>query len=452
MKLRSISISNAVVVAACLAALLSTQVAASEPAALGKSLATSKLVIGYWHDWSGTGAPTVKLVDVPAYYNVVCVAFASTTDNKTMSFDVDPSVETEAQFIADVKTLQARGTKVLLSMGGQNSVVVLNNASDKTVFVQTMDSIIKKFGFNGIDLDLENDVFLGAGDTDFKNPTSGPMTNLISAVRQIHDDCGGANFVLTAAPEVAFVQGAIVAFASTWGCYLPILWGLRDIMTCVYTTLYNTGSNPAPDGQSYSEGTADFIVAMTDMLIGGFGIAGSTTNVFPGLPASQVAFGLPATTAAGAGFTQFSDAVKALDYLTKGTSYGGKYVLRKSGGYPDLKGIMTWSINWDAGNSYTFGKTFSNYFGVSTPVTDAPQHSVVVEALWQVEGDRIVLNGSTRVSSIQIVTLSGVTVRSIASPGRAASLAGLRNGSYIVKAETPNGIVTKKMVACGFGQ
>ncbi len=443
MKLRS-SISSAVFVAAFVAALFSAQGTPAAP----------KLVIGYWHDWSNTGAPGIKLADVPAYYNVVCVAFASTASSTDMhmSFTVDPSIETQAQFIADVKTLQARGTKVILSLGGQNSVVVLSTAADKTAFVETMDSTIQKFGFNGMDIDLENDVFLGTGDADFKNPTSALMTNLISAIRQVHDDCGGANFVLTAAPEVAFVQGGLVAFSSTWGCYLPIIYGLRDIWTCVYTTLYNTGSNPAPDGNSYSEGTADFIVAMTDMLIGGFDIAGSTTNVFPGLSASQVAFGLPATTSAGAGFTQFPDAVKALDYLTKGISYGGQYVIRKSGGYPDLCGIMTWSINWDSTNSYQFGKTFSNYFGIKTPVTSASPQRAVARDFWQVEGNRIVIDGSRRVSLLEIVTPAGETVRSVVRPGRVVSLAGLRSGSYIIRASTSNGVIAKKMIACSRGQ
>jgi chitinase len=359
------------------------------------SIAASHVVVGYWHNWGLAGVPAIKLADVPTYYNVVCVAFASSASpsDMTMSFSPDPGIESDAQFIADVKVLQARGTKVLLSLGGQNGTVILTADADKQTFLTTMDALIKKYGFNGIDLDLENgDVQLGAGDTDFKNPVSARLVNLIDAVKTLRTNNGGADFWVTAAPEIAYVQGGISAFAGIWGAYLPVLCGLRDVLTYVHVQYYNCGGNLAPDGNTYNQGTADFVVAMTDMLIGGFGLAGSTTNVFPGFPEAQVAFGLPATQgAAGGGYTQIPDVTRALDYLTKGISFGGKYTIRKSGGYPGLRGIMTWSINWDNTNSYAFGKAFSSYFGIASQTAarapilprakDGPQ-PVVADRQW----------------------------------------------------------------------
>jgi chitinase len=339
---------------------------------LSSYLNSAPVVVGYWHNWNNASAPAIKLADVPSYYNVVCIAFVESTSpsDMAMKFSVDPQIESEQQFIADIKTLQARGTKVLISMGGQNGTVILSSETEKQKFITSMDAIIKKYGFNGIDIDLENgDIQLGAQDTDFKNPVSPRLVNLIDAIKTLRNNNGGSNFWITAAPEVAYVQGGISAFAGIWGAYLPVLYALRDVLTYVHVQYYNCGGNLAPDGNTYNQGTADFIVAMTDMLLAGFNLGGSSTNVFPPFREDQVAFGLPAVpSAAGGGYTPVAEVKKALDYLTKGISYGGKYKIRKASGYPGLRGIMTWSINWDKTNNYEFGKTFSAYFNIATNI------------------------------------------------------------------------------------
>jgi len=33
------------------------------------------------------------------------------------------------------------------------------------------------------------------------------------------------------------------------------------------------------------------------------------------------------------------------------------------GTHPDLRGLMTWSINWDHFNSFDFQNNFTSYFG-----------------------------------------------------------------------------------------
>jgi chitinase len=112
---------------------------------------------------------------------------------------------------------------------------------------------------------------------------------------------------------------------------------------------------------------------MTEMLLNGFPVAG-TNQTFPALREDQVAFGLPASTsAAGSGYTTPANVKKALDYLTKGTSFGGTYVMRKSsGGYPGLRGIMTWSVNWDKANGDEFATNYYDYFFGNTGGNNAP--------------------------------------------------------------------------------
>jgi chitinase len=114
------------------------------------------------------------------------------------------------------------------------------------------------------------------------------------------------------------------------------------------------------DNQFHTMGGADFHIAMTDMLLTGFPVAGDTSRMFPALRPDQVAIGLPASVNAGGGFTAPGDVTQALNCLTKKTDCGS---YPTHGTWPALRGLMTWSINWDNFNQREFSKNFDAYFG-----------------------------------------------------------------------------------------
>lgn len=99
---------------------------------------------------------------------------------------------------------------------------------------------------------------------------------------------------------------------------------------------------------------------MTDMLLTGFPVAGDANNVFPPLRADQVAIGMPATANAGNGHVSPAEVTKTLDCLTKRTNCGG---YATHGTWPGLRGLTTWSINWDRFGGWEFQRTFDGYFG-----------------------------------------------------------------------------------------
>jgi chitinase len=105
----------------------------------------------------------------------------------------------------------------------------------------------------------------------------------------------------------------------------------------------------ALDGRTYTQGGADFHVAMAEMLLQGFPVSQDTGAMFMGLKPEQIVIGLPAFTR-----TTPAEIQKALNYLTTGASFGGEYELQEPYGYPGFRGIMTWSINWDAANCHDF--------------------------------------------------------------------------------------------------
>ncbi|OLR93857.1 chitinase [Actinokineospora bangkokensis] len=314
-------------------------------------------LIGYLHTSFANGSGYVRMADVPAAWDVINLAFGEPTS--VTSGDIRfalcpvaecPNVESEAEFTAAVRAKQAQGKKVLLSIGGQNGQVQLTTAAARDRFVASVSAIVDRYGLNGLDVDFEgHSLYLDQGDTDFRNPTTPVVVNLIAALRSLKSRYG-AGFVLSMAPETFFVQvghqfyGGTGAGDNRTGSYLPVIHALRDALTVLHVQDYNSGPVMGLDGQYHTMGGADFHVAMTDMLKAGFPVA-NTGQVFPGLREDQIAFGVPAAVSAGNGHTAPAAVQQALTCLTRNQGCGG-YALR-GGASPALRGLMTWSINWD---------------------------------------------------------------------------------------------------------
>ncbi|MFI5672338.1 chitinase [Streptomyces sp. NPDC051704] len=332
-------------------------------------------LVGYLHASFANGSGYVRMADVPASWDVIDLAFGEPTS--VTSGDIRfslcpvgecPNVESAAEFKAAIKAKQAAGKKVLISIGGQNGQVQLATTAARDTFVSSVSKIIDEYGLDGLDIDFEgHSLSLATGDTDFRAPTTPVIVNLISAVKTLKAKYG-PGFVLTMAPETFFVQLGHQYYGSgPWGgqdpragAYLPVIHALRDDLTLLHVQDYNSGSIMGLDGQYHSMGGADFHIAMTDMLLTGFPVAGDAARVFPPLRPDQVAIGLPATTNAGNGHTSPAEVTKALDCLTKKTGCG---TYQTHGTWPALRGLMTWSINWDRFGAWEFSRNFDAYFG-----------------------------------------------------------------------------------------
>ncbi|MFJ8982059.1 chitinase [Streptomyces sp. NPDC102282] len=332
-------------------------------------------LVGYLHSSFANGSGYTRMADVPASWDVINLAFGEPTS--VTSGDIRfslcpvaecPGVETEAEFKAAIKAKQAAGKKVLISIGGQNGQVQLASTAARDTFVTSVSKIIDTYGLDGLDIDFEgHSLSLATGDTDFRSPTTPVIVNLISAVKTLKAKYGD-DFVLTMAPETFFVQLGYQYYGSgPWGgqdpragAYLPVIHALRDDLNLLHVQDYNSGSIMGLDNQYHSMGGADFHIAMTDMLLTGFPVAGDQSRIFPALRPEQVAFGLPASTQAGNGHTSPAEVTKALNCLTKKTDCG---TYQTHGTWSGLRGLMTWSINWDRFNNWEFSKNFDAYFG-----------------------------------------------------------------------------------------
>lgn len=282
-------------------------------------------VTGYWQNFNN-GATVQKLSAVSSQYDIIAVAFAdATTTPGAVSFTLDSAGlggYTVDQFKADIAAKHAAGKKVVISIGGQNGTISVSDSSSATNFANSVYSLMQTYGFDGVDIDLENGI---------------NATYMTQALRSLSAKAG-SSLIITMAPQTIDMQ-------STSNGYFQTALNIKDILTVVNMQYYNSGTMLGCDGKVYGQGTVDFLTALACIQLQG------------GLAPSQVGLGLPASTsAAGGGYVSPTVVNNALDCLTAGTNCG---TFKPSKTYPDLRGAMTWSTNWDA----SAGSSWSNSVG-----------------------------------------------------------------------------------------
>ena len=323
----------------------------------------AQCVIGYWENWSSSETANMTLREIDPGWDVIIVSFMLTDSSQVRAvFSPDSSLypSGDQAFINDVAYCQARGQKVLISLGGATGNLTLNTDSDRKTFYDSACAIIEKYGFDGIDIDLEHSI-LSVSSADTLTNMATPIQAHLNTI--LHDMVKkyGSDFMVTMAPEHPYVQGGAVAWRGFYGGYLPLLNNCRDILTFIHPQYYNNPINeyngeywgcPTFGASGYN---VNSLVVLSELLITGFE---TKVGFFEGLRPDQVAFGVPASSeAAGSGYLPLTDYAQALDTLIKK--------------YPTFRGIMTWSINYDVkANNNGFVNTMRSVFPtVTVPVT-----------------------------------------------------------------------------------
>jgi chitinase len=389
----------------------------------------SPYLVGYWHNWNDFNAPYLPLDEIDDRYNVIVLSFAIPVSDIDMNMVFVPEGFSEAEFLAQIQSLQAAGKKVLLSVGGATASVNLGTTESKNDFVNSLSAILDFYQLDGLDIDIEHGASILAGGGTIENPASVAQQNLITAVGEIMDNyrvSQGQKLFLTFTPETAYVQGGQSGFGGIWGGYLSIIHALRDSIDILQVQLYNSGSMYGLDGAIYEQGNADFIVAMTEAVIQGFNTAG---GFFEGLPANKIAVGLPACPlAAGGGYVTPYLIETAMNYLLGNGFQPGSYELINPTGYPDLAGLMTWSINWDAvtdcGNTYEFADTFQQIFDITTDIDYVEAQSLYFQIYPNPAVDYLQIKWNISESEFLPISISDLS-------GRIVLSASIQNNTYL---------------------
>jgi chitinase len=281
---------------------------------------------GYWHNFTNPSTE-LRLRDVPDTYDVVAIAFAEATATPgAVRFAVDPGLSaalggyTDEQLKTDVLALKSRGKKVILSVGGEAGRVSVSDAASANAFATSVHAIMQSYGLDGVDLDLENGL----------NPTY-----MAQALRSLRASTG-ASLIITMAPQTIDMQ-------NTAGTYFALALAIKDILTVVHMQYYNSGAMLGCDQAVVSQGTLNFLTSL------------ACIQLENGLRPDQVALGLPAGPgAAGGGVVAPSMVTDALNCLARAQNCRS---FRPPRTYPDIRGAMAWSINWDVTNGNTFANT-----------------------------------------------------------------------------------------------
>ncbi|AQW61692.1 immunoglobulin-like domain-containing protein [Vibrio owensii] len=304
------------------------------------------VVVGYWHNWcdgagyKGGNAPCVTLDEVDPMYNVVNVSFMkvfNTSEGRIPTFKLDPNIGlSEQQFIDQIGTLNQQGRAVLIALGGADAHVELKTG-DEQAFAQEIIRLTDKFGFDGLDIDLEQSAVTASDN----------QTVIPAALRLVkeHYQQQGKNFLITMAPEFPYLTEG--------GKYVPYITGLEGYYDWINPQFYNQGGDGIwVEGVGWIAQNNDalkqeFIYYISDSLSNG-------TRGFHKIPHDKLVFGIPSNIdAAATGFVQDpQDLYDAFDQL-------------KAQGQA-LRGVMTWSVNWDMGtdkNGQAYGEKFVKDYG-----------------------------------------------------------------------------------------
>ncbi|MET9728405.1 chitinase [Streptomyces zaomyceticus] len=316
-----------------------TPSAAAADTCAQKPKPAGKVLQGYWENWDGAAngvhppfgwAP----IDDPRFaahgYNVINAAFPVIRSDGTVLWEDGMDNTVRVGTPAQMCNAKAAGATLLLSIGGAAAGIDLGSRAVADRFVETVVPILKKYNFDGIDIDIETGL-VGSGSIGTLSTSQANLVHIIDGVLARMP----AGFGLTMAPETAYVTGGSVAYGSIWGAYLPIVKKYADNGRLWWLNMqYYNGSMYGCSGDSYSAGTVAGFVAQTDCLNRGLVIQGTTIRV----PYDKQVPGLPAQPGAGGGHMAPSAVAQAWNH------YGGA-----------LKGLMTWSANWDGSKGWTFG-------------------------------------------------------------------------------------------------
>lgn len=333
----------------------STLFAASPVAAQNDTCATKgrpagKVLQGYWENWDGAkngvhpglGWTPIQNPDIRSHgYNVIQAAFPVIYPDGTALWEDGMDTNVKVATPAEMCEAKAAGATILLSIGGATASIDLTNSAVADKFISTIVPILKKYNFDGIDIDIESGL-TGSGSMTNLSPTQTNLIRIIDGILAQMPD----NFGLTMAPETAYVTGGSVTFGSIWGSYLPIIKKYADNGRLWWLNMqYYNGDMYGCKGDSYAAGTVEGFVAQTDCLNSGLTIQGVTIKV----PYDKQVPGLPAQKGAGGGYMTPDLVGQAWDH------YNGA-----------IKGLMTWSINWDGSKGWTFADNLKGRLGSAT--------------------------------------------------------------------------------------
>ncbi|MBR3646428.1 MAG: hypothetical protein IKN54_08410, partial [Lachnospiraceae bacterium] len=273
------------------------------------------------------------------------------------------------QFKADVQTLKNKGQHVIISVGGAEGRIAINSDAAADKFASTLSAIIREYGFEGVDIDLEGSAVSGTA-------------YIARGLRKVRQEFGD-KFIITMAPETYYMHKA----NDLTGAYFKLATEIKDILTICYPQFYNAGGDTGYNGFNATYPSQQFITSLATMYIEN------------GLRPDQLAIGVPSTSkAASNGYISTDSLKQVVNSLVYKQTLGG---FTPPYEYKTLRGVMTWSINWDATNGYEWARTMKSHMASLPIVEGGVEEQPTTE---QVPLSTTKLDEPTEVTGLALVT------------------------------------------------
>jgi len=286
-------------------------------------------IIGYWGCNPGGHASTTSQLQTALSkgYNVIVYAFYDVDANGGLHQDpgaVTPPVKS---------SLGSSNFTYLVSLfGGQNGAApTLTMSADAwaQAMFNNFAQLHKTYGFDGIDIDLEN-------------AWGGTANVVICGLRTFFKLMHNAKYIVSMAPQTTAITPEVPVYqAGSWNSYVPLAdTTIIEYVDIVAVQLYN---NAVPSNNPATYASA---------LINGFSVGSCPTGCSIGtycnakIPAKKIAFGYPAGNGA---------APSGCPGLSGGCPYGSALTsLYSNNVLSGTGGVMTWSVEWDQASNWQF--------------------------------------------------------------------------------------------------
>ena len=203
--------------------------------------------------------------------NVINISFAEpekagSTDGK-MKFDISglTSDYTKDDFKKDVKSIQAQGKKIVLSIGGYEGYFSLTSDNAVNQFVSDIKSIINEYGFDGIDIDLEQST------TQIEIFDTGiAILAGLMIIPAVFAFSGGNPEMLNAGPSLMFITLPKVFASMGIGTGAGILFFVLVLLAALTSavSLMETSVSTFMDELHWSRGKASLLMAVVMIVFG----------------------------------------------------------------------------------------------------------------------------------------------------------------------------------------
>ena len=282
------------------------------------------VLVGYVEGWQNDNRQVIHNA-LKSNYNVIVFAFANIDGE---SVNKGSLLEPDTYLISEIKDIHSNSLNkkglAIVSFGGQNNTFNPTLNTNFTQLGKNIAAFLKKYDFDGIDLDLET---IPAG------ITNNNIITMINSLRTEYKKDNNKDVIITSAPQISGGYG---------NPNLPVLAPSnifsKDFLEkakfdAIFVQEYNQFGGAVFDNKQDTD--TGFITASF----------GPLTDYIPA--STKVVPGEPATSEAGSGL---SDPTSIVDDLMSGNVLSNNR----------FGGLMTWDINYDANNNWNWGRTVSS--------------------------------------------------------------------------------------------